>query len=234
MKPGRYDGPNRTLQRDLLLPCGFLPAGEESSIEASSVSRPGTWQQRKMPLDSEDSVEEDPPPEPTTVSLDPCPVKFTLEKVHRKAPSLSVANDCFLPPTLPASEPTAIVDVEREREHFPEEVLSVEAAEQNLPEHLLVSEAEKEQSDELPMERNPPDYSPHPVSPEFTEVPLNEDAEESVDPEALASDVSEPPHFDVSPDLIDSEPVVRRFVRPRVPPKRLQYSSLGNPLISVV
>lgn len=45
VKPEQHDGPKRTLHRDLFLPCGFLPAVEEPSIEASPVSRPRVLQQ---------------------------------------------------------------------------------------------------------------------------------------------------------------------------------------------
>jgi len=54
VKPECCDGPKRTLHRDLLLPCGFLPAVEETYIEASPVSRPTTRQQCEIPPDSED------------------------------------------------------------------------------------------------------------------------------------------------------------------------------------
>lgn len=84
VKPERYDCPKRTLHRDLLLPCGFLPVAEEPSGEACPVSRPRTRQQCDIPPDPEDSVE-NPPSETTSVSLDPCPVKFTVKKVYKKA-----------------------------------------------------------------------------------------------------------------------------------------------------
>lgn len=108
-------------------------------------------------------------------------------------------------------------------DHLLETEGSVTPANHNLPEN---PPAEEEQSAELPVERNLPDYSPFPVSPA--------DAEESVDPEPLVSNASEPLNFDLSPDLIEPESGLRRSVRQRLPSERLQYLSLGNPLISVV
>ncbi|XDV44757.1 hypothetical protein PO909_012997 [Leuciscus waleckii] len=150
VKPERCDGPKRTLHRDLLLPCGFFPAVEEPSIEASPVSRPRTRQQREIPPDSEVSEEEDFPPEPTVLVLDPSPMKFTVEKIYKKASSPSVARDYLPPPMTPASEP-AVVDEGSE-------TLPVTS------EHLPESEAEEEESVEVPVERNLPYYSLYPLT----------------------------------------------------------------------
>lgn len=43
VRPDRKDGPLRTLHRDLLLPCGFLPSPEvEPPTLHESISRPRT------------------------------------------------------------------------------------------------------------------------------------------------------------------------------------------------
>lgn len=222
VKPERCDGPKRTLHRDLLLPCGFLPdVDAEPTSEASPVSRPKTRQQCKMPLDSEDFEEEGNPPESTSVSINQSPMRFTVERVHKQASFPSVASNHRPSPTLPGSEP--IVDKESESEHLPEETLPM------ISDHL------PEPAEPVaPVEINLPDYSPPPVSPEFIDVPLTEEAEESVDPKLPVSNVSEPLNFDQIPTSVEPEPVSTRSVRQRLPPKRLQYSSLGNPLISVV
>lgn len=230
VKPERYDGPNRTLHRDLLLPCGFLPAVDEPFIEASPASRVRTRQQQEIPPDTGDSVVEDSRPEPTAICWDSQPTKFTVEKVYEvpKASPPSVASDRLLSPRSPT--PAVETSLESEIEHLPEMLDHLPEAEEpvppsedNLPEHLPVCEVEEELPVELPVGRNLPDYTP-----------LHDDAEEAVDPEPLVSNVSEPSTFDLSPDLVELEAVQRRSARQRLPPKRLQYGSLGNPLISVV
>lgn len=208
VKPECRDGPKRTLHRDFFLPCGFLPAVEEPSIEASPVSRPRTRQQRETTPDSEVSEEEDSSPEPTVLSLDPNPMKF-----YKRASSPSVAND-YLPPSMTSVSEPAVVDEGSESEHLPEEeMLPV------TPDHL--PEAEESV---VPVET---DLSEHPLQSELEE-------EESVDLETSVPSVSEPLHFDLTLDSVEPEPSPRRSVRQRLLPERLQYSSLGNPLISVV
>lgn len=210
VKPERRDGPKRTLHRDFFLPCGFLPAVEEPSIEASPVSRPRTRQQRETPPDSEVSEEEDSSPEPTVLGLDPNPIKFTVEKFYKRASSPSVAND-YLPPSMTSVGEPAVVDEGFESEHLPEEeTLPV------TPDHLPEAE-----------ESVVPDLPEHPLQSELEE-------EESVDLEMSVPSVSEPLHFDLTLDSVEPEPGPRRSVCQRLPPERLQYSSLGNPLISVV
>ncbi|KAK7909418.1 hypothetical protein WMY93_014102 [Mugilogobius chulae] len=229
VKPERQDGPTRTLHRDLLLPCGFLPAvDQELSTEASPVSKPRTRQQCQKSPDSEDSAEDESLQDPTPISLVPGLLRFQKEEIHQ------VPQD-HLPESLPVCEPTAAVEItlESETEHLPEEETDlpepedpVTIAEPTLSDHL--SELEPaEQSVEMPADVHLPDALPDPSSAESAEVPLTEDAE--VHPEANVSEVS-----DIDPDSIEPELVPRRSVRQRLPPNRLQYSSLGNPLISVV
>lgn len=63
----------------------------------------------------------------------------------------------------------------------------------------------------------------------FTEIQLNEDP--PVESSPLSAVPVEP---SVDNDIVDSNLTFRRSTRHRVPPERLQYSILGNPLISVV
>lgn len=54
VKPEKEEGPSRTLHRDLLFPCGFLPEAEsEEHKEKSSPKRPRTRQQRTIQQDEE-------------------------------------------------------------------------------------------------------------------------------------------------------------------------------------
>lgn len=88
----------------------------------------------------------------------------------------------------------------------------------------LESEPEEEESVELPVERNLSYYQSLRVSPELIEIPLTQDAEQSVGPETVVSSVFEPLNFDLTPDLVEPETGPRRSVRQRLLPKRLQYS----------
>lgn len=77
---------------------------------------------------------------------------------------------------------------------------------------------------ELPQERYSPVHSTDPPSPVSTDVPIHDNAEESVH--------SESPNLE--PDSVNSEPIPRRSTRKKLQPSRLQYISLGNSLTSVV
>lgn len=227
VKPEQHDGPVRTLHRDLLLPCGFLPAVDDNPVhETSPVSRPKTRQQCQMPTTIEAFVEDDSQLETTLPMLVPHPIRFHREVYQvPEASSSRSAQHGFSP------APTATLSSSQEPsdEHLPagETSLPVEVHSPEFTEPVLPPVPKLTESDilvELPQERYSPVHSTDPPSPVSTDVPIHDYAEESVH--------SESPNLE--PDSVNSESIPRRFTRQKLQPSKLQYSSLGNPLTSVV
>lgn len=206
VKPENKDGPIRTLHRDLLLPCGFLPVAEPSD-EAVPVpeSRITRQRSRVQPESADESiVEEDLLIEPL---LDP--VTFTVEKIRTPQVLPHREMEPFVPEHLPVTEePHLLYPVEDEPllENLPE----------NLPGNLTV---------------NLPDHLPAPASPPLLDVPLEDISGED---ETTEPNLTEPQNLECVPNLPDTDTAVRRSTRHRTSPKRFKYTSLGNPLISVV
>ena len=59
VKPERKEGPLRTLHRDLLLPCGFLPVAEPEQPPKQTIIRPRTRRQLRMEAAAESEVADD-------------------------------------------------------------------------------------------------------------------------------------------------------------------------------
>ncbi|KAK7945555.1 hypothetical protein WMY93_001283 [Mugilogobius chulae] len=211
VKPENKDGPLRTLHRDLLLPCGFLPASEESETACEEVpaARPRTRQHNPDPVDSTDYVGSDEELEIVAPLQHNSPaVRFTVEK-GRPVPVASSPAKESCPPTLSSVSPVFSA-VESEEESSVEEDLAVEAVDENLPADL--PELNLPEAEDI-----------------LTILPADEDPpEESIQPVATAV---EPP---VATDIVDSDSIPRRSTRQRLPPDRLQYTARGKPFISVV
>lgn len=230
VKPERHDAPVCTLHRDLFLTCGFLSAVDYNSPhEASPVSRPQTRQQCQMST-TFDSAEGDFQLETTLPMLVPHPVWFHREV--SQVPDVSSprgAQDCL----SPASTATISSSPEPSHKHLPvgETSLPRGVHSPKFPEPVPPPEPNLPESDilvELPQEGYSPVLSTDPPGPVKTDVPANDNVEESVHFEI----VSELPNLE--PKSINSETFPRRPTRQRLPSNRLQYSSLGNPLMPVV
>lgn len=59
VKPEGKDGPTRTLHRNLLLPCGFLPVAESEQPLKQTVNKPRTRRQSRMEVTDESEVADD-------------------------------------------------------------------------------------------------------------------------------------------------------------------------------
>lgn len=59
VKPEGKDGPLRTLHRDLLLPCGFLPVADFEQLPKQTINRPRTRKQSRMEVTDETEVADD-------------------------------------------------------------------------------------------------------------------------------------------------------------------------------
>lgn len=135
VKPEGKDGPVRTLHRDLLLPCGFLPSTvPDEPVKRPSVTRPKT---RQCPvIESEDDDQLDSEDPPTWISA-PLPIQkpdefITVHETHksRNPPCeirLSNAPDVVSTPVLPARPAVDLLADDGEKEF----------AVNNLPEPLI-------------------------------------------------------------------------------------------------
>lgn len=211
VKPEIGFGPTRTLHRDLLLPCAFLRDSNENlqPEKRSPVHRPRTRQRSKDQDPSTDTpAEEDEDSENSALyPLNSPTVHFTVER-QRHIPVMD-------PPTVTERQIMPVSDHPDEADDQREPTSSVPSTSASVAE--LSSE---QQSD---VEENQPENQTNdlPVNlPE--ELPTEDPPEESDSVEPLDND------SDV-PDM-----TLRRSQRQRVQPQRLQYPTLGNPLISVV
>lgn len=203
VRPETKDGPLRTLHRDLLLPCGFLPVSEaESSIEPKAASKSKTRSRIEMQESEELTLN----PEIDDETSDPvfriCPVRKTrFITYHDFSRPDSILPDVTLERPLPVSNPEEVLSPEKNKEYLP-----VEVPVENLPD---VAE-----SDELT------------CSPEIL-VSGNE-----VDsPGKECNEVSHA--SDEDDNVVTETQKCRRSTRKKTKPKILTYPSFGNPLIQV-
>ncbi|KAM4570191.1 uncharacterized protein PAE49_009394 [Odontesthes bonariensis] len=211
-------GRTRTLHRDLLLPCGFLPKGPEPQTTAH-VRRPQTRSLKKPVVDPELCLSED-EEDMSFLSIIVPSMEYTVEGALPVQPSTNnttvFESDNSIASNLPVvGESSLVVDAEDpslSREEEPEADNGIEIG-QYLPEGPVTV---PQQRSEL---QGPVETSPEVVvtsSPSHEASVVGADLE---DGDALGS---------------DTDQSIRRSSRQRQPPKRLQYSELGNPLISVV
>lgn len=207
------NGKVRTLHRDLLLPCGFLPPSKEPVPQVVvPARRPQTRSLQKSDGDLEEGLDED-EEEWCSSKLPVLPtVQFSVEGTLPARSTSSIPEQLF---HLPVEE---------------ESTLSSAAVDQSMAEEGVVPEEDDElELDHLPEPEPVPERRPPVGDPEL-DVPV-ETSPESIILSPCSTDVPS-----VVPELVDglAEQPVRRSVRRRQPPSRLQYTALGRPLISVV
>lgn len=219
VKPESKEKPIRTLHRDLLLPCGYLPAQEPEIIVKEKKEKEKT-------LPSIDPIEEEADDEESFVHVTPSvePMRFStvidMPTVHQPA----------LPPVPPVSSPPQSFSTQ-------EDVSLVEDGLSNSDGKVLEGapgepEIIPEVTDEMPecftpvVEDSSEDGR---VLSQNGSPTLDESAEPSIldpVPDSPVGASTQP-----SPDL---EPVLRRSTRSKTPPTRLQYSRLGHPLLKSI
>lgn len=224
-------GRTRTLHRDLLLPCGFLPENREPELQpVTPARRPQTRSLKKQAVDSGECLSEEDEEEwrLPPVSISPT-VKFSVDgtfPAQSSSTNIAVAEPVQSPAKiLPGvgESPLASNAVEPPLLSMGEDV-SRESEEENgedLPEPERVIPA----LETLPPAENVELGGPVETSPNLTIT--SSPAVET--PVAVTNSGDEG-------DVDAAEPVqpIRRSSRQRQPPNRLQYSGLGNPLISAV
>ncbi|CAL9706791.1 unnamed protein product [Knipowitschia caucasica] len=218
VEPESKQGPSRTVHRDLLLSCSFLPVATADTLESEPIRRPKTRQTSATKGNDEELNEiddelyeliqwvEDPPSEEVT--------RFTT--VHEypkpsKEPETAIPPECDLPETTANTESEITANAER--------IVETNEYEDEYTEHLPVEtlDGDKTKMDNL-------------VEHKTVTIPV-EPPEDSVEGQGSQSNNS--------PDEMDSsEPIttqpIRQSERVRQPPKRLEYPNLGNPLVTVV
>lgn len=243
--PEGKDGPVRTLHRDLLLPCGFLPNTEfEEAVQHKEHRRPRTRAQSRIEdAAAAEMAHSNSESESESVHFD-VPgesLEFTTQVIlegrptHHSESSLVTRN---LPEVSPESPPSVVLDQLRDASPAKRNLTSNEA-ERSSP---AVYHAEPDASGVDP-EKNREDglapVIPREECNELSELPdesfevLNE-IESDAPVETITSHSQSSPvrHFpDIAPVADDMGQ--RRSKRQSRPPDKLQYARLGNPLISV-
>ncbi|KAL4008013.1 hypothetical protein ACER0C_001865 [Sarotherodon galilaeus] len=204
VKPENKDGPLRTLHRDLLLPCGYLPVEESSEHVQKPVSRrPRT---RANPaLEEENSSDEE-----DDLLI---PVWFS-PPVHTVSESPLNVADVDNPPDF---------DSQSDFGNMPDMPNSTTANTEYLSTNGVTP---TEQVDETTLIENDSPIDDPDVQEE--QLPVEEAGTRGANPEermeeAVQMDTGETTHTNDS---------VRRSERNRRPPQRLDYTELGNPLIT--
>ncbi|XP_056608895.1 uncharacterized protein LOC130426247 [Triplophysa dalaica] len=246
VKPENQDGPLRTLHRDLLLPCGYLTTEvNKTSDQQPTRRRPAT---RANPIvdennfsDDEDEIipvyyfREPPNAQCTTVHdslVQPNPTMLTVQdKRHTEPPGncpVNVQNvDCTAevnkPPDMSngASDSPLTLndpnchhydtdDLLTERAMFDEQADEIVMTESNLPDSKNPVEEQNLLDDDIQIEQLPV----------FLDM-LNSEKD-------MSRNASKEPEEEIM------DTTLRRSERNRQPSKRLEYTELGNPFVTVV
>lgn len=260
VRPENKDGPLRTLHRDLLLPCGFLPVSDEEPVEPDRPSRPST---RRHPQPDPDKQETEFYSDEDDISYSlhsPVsePVRFTQEytrtvpsgvqpshPIEPTCTSTATASDGTSealpgvgPGHLPGIEPGHLP--EREPEHLPG--MESEHSPERASEHLPGSDQPDEdnlpvQSAETPVERTEPEKetldADLPDTSHKTDTDTCVDLEHAENGESTHQDEAELDEIDEE-DGSEFQDSLRRSSRQGRPTRRLTYNELGNPLVTIV
>ncbi|XP_043953102.1 uncharacterized protein LOC122820018 [Gambusia affinis] len=209
VKPEGKDRPIRTLHRDLLLPCGYLsPASKPEQRKKTAIA----------PVTSENVDLLDPENEelflPDLSDYSSSYVTRVTTEVDLPAPASTIAP---IPVDLPGQHPQSSLEEkvgeETEGESGPEPIAELDLE--------RTAEDETDSADSEPLGDNSSSQSgpvsPHPESASYP-------GQSSMLSDSSAVKLSNP----------DPEPSARRSTRTRHPPTRLQYSTLGHPLLQSI
>uniref|UniRef100_A0A3B3I0W1 Gypsy retrotransposon integrase-like protein 1 n=1 Tax=Oryzias latipes TaxID=8090 RepID=A0A3B3I0W1_ORYLA len=214
VRPENQPKPLRTLHRDLLLPCGFLPSPQEKlpkqRTRTPSVSAPTS------------TIEEDLPDDDVYIQVSSEPVSSTtLDTPAIQQPDVGVE-----PPetTLPAENLKAVESP----------AVSIPAVAALSPESIVPTNTEEEvtepKEEPLAVEIMKPEPQSEPIDP----VGIPDAITQTVDPIPQLEPHAEPPSPSVSEPLSPEQPTLRRTLRTRTQPDRLQYAHPGKPLLKSI
>lgn len=297
VKPEGKDGPQRTLHRDLLLPCGFLPVVESETVPKQAVHRPRTRRQSRMNVTDESrnedtnsgSDDEDYYYYPGRESLNTDLIETRVltrpetvrsrEEQDRETGQLNQSPVGMLSAPAGPDENETSVDQEQDEENRcashreaaePLVELIPPTPKRPLRDSTLSGQTPKESSSssqwrecsahveseaEIISEHreagSPKRVVESPSEPVVSNesLPVSTDlsfSDRTRDTECPVRELSEGPsaHEETAPCMTEGrqspvimgeeDPMPRRSQRHREQPDRLQYSQLGNPLLSIV
>lgn len=223
VKPESKDRPIRTLHRDLLLPCGYLP----------SVPTAEKTKQAQKPVTSSTPVTPETPdlPDPEDHGLPEVFLPNTLDNSGSSPTRFTTTID--LPVSVPPPHPVVgpvVPPGQRPQTVTEEETVGVDQGSEREPEPTndLEPELESIELDAEPSVEQEPDLAVDSV-PQEENTSSQPEPMNSPEPSSVSSD-SEPT---TAPEISSPEPEqpVRRPARIRRPPSRLQYSKPGHPLL---
>lgn len=221
VKPERGNGPHRTLHRDLLLPCGFLPvdAGSEQETETKVLRRRSQRNREATDQEMDQSEQEENPSDEEDGYWEERVIEVTT-----KPPIMQLAGDETRQP-LAALNPLAIEFTPQVPESLSEEVqhdFPIHAPEPEIeahvtsPDHVIIDIPETDM------------LSLPPQSESQTQESSGQAQDKNNLPESEYSCNVQPRHVALS----ESEPnELRRSARERRPPQKFTYDELGKPLI---
>lgn len=220
VKPERGNGPHRTLHRDLLLPCGFLPvdAGSEEETE-TKVSRRRSLRNRQATdqemdhCDQEEnpSDEEDGYWEERVIAVTTKPPVVQLTKDETRQPLVLNPQAMEFTPQVPK---TLSEEVRHDSPiHAPEPEIEAHVT---SPDHVIIDIPETDMLSLPPQSENQ------------TQEPSGQARDKNNSPEPEHSCDVQPRQVAIS----ESEPgEPRRSARERRLPQKFTYDELGKPLI---
>lgn len=251
VKPEKGDGPNRTLHRDLLLPCGFLSPIEHEPERVTKPNRPRTRQSSALEIDTDQALEEEDElyyPETPQVEDRQFYQVRVMPSTQGFKPDKDSVNDKERPNTLLETTDLPGKEPENETETYLPEQETGNEIETYLPEDETGSstdtnlpQTERESEANLPRRESDPSLQNNiPCETEtdtqkgknvlltsLSDSPLSEDSTNQPSPERQVENEDETETF-------QTETQVRRSERIRQPSQRLTYPQLGNPLVTVV
>lgn len=257
LKPEKEDGTLRTLHRDLLLPCGFLSQMEEEEPERVSKSKRPQTRQTVIQAEADDSIQEEDDEEvcyqfePSqeiretrfiqiydTPTLNPGKQKEELGKPEREP-----ATEIHLPEMSTGASHLPSMETPSDGEPSPEppeKEIESETNESNV-EHGITTD-ELPGSDQTDHEAGDKLFDQPPSMPDNTmadesDLPgtsSRQTESQNVAETEMRDQVDEQPVTLAQSNDSDLSQSIRRSERLRQPPKRLDYSQLGNPLVTVV
>lgn len=244
VRPETKDGPICTLHRDLLLPCPFQAGADDPNpLPDTPPHRPKTRSQTLALADSNENLDEDEEWELSQAHILPPPFAFRSEhsavtsslpqagsttvSSAKNSENPADAEPSALRTTLPGNEETTLPANEGTNLPANEENNLLEDGDSSAD-----PEASEPGAEYLPegvqLTCDPDSLPGEPELPGQAEASPSPNKPLLIPTETLAE-------VQNSPDIaVESDPVVRHSNRQRQPPNRLQYSVLGNSLISVV
>ncbi|KAK9952929.1 hypothetical protein ABG768_016957 [Culter alburnus] len=251
VKPERQEGPLRTLHRDLLLPCGFLPPLMEEETDVTKPQKKRVTRQNRDEAPDEcqenyqSSDEDDYVPQFSEVPAITTQRFIREYSVVREPKDVSSNSDSEIQTSVPShgSETVNARNVPRrndssEMEHLPDIQYLPETqssscgtgpVKENLKERNHLPQVEQQTLD-VPDENEKDDNTQAvQVEESVPDVPLRRSRVESAESAEFAEPVEE-----TDQSASEDEIQLRRSKRVKQKSKRLTYPEMGNPMISII